>query len=174
MNTGLQALTRNWFRQDQGDNDMPDDHDTPPPPPIPVIATIPMPEQTEDEKRLKTIADAHGYVEQIKQERLADSQKIKRLESEKADVEDQFKKEQRKSGLLELDLATALNNLQTLESRIYEYRNFMSTWKRLHDQTGLVFEKFNIEAPPKPERKPKVKKKADREGSDQTAKADSA
>lgn len=139
---------------------MSDDVIVPPP-----IARLPDPPQTDEEKRLATIATAHVYVEQLRQERATDRAEIEQLRSDMAALKQQLQSEQRKSGLLELDIVQQANNLQTLQTDLLEKDRCLSLLRQ-------VLDKFGTKAPPKPERKPRPKKKADRESANETPKAD--
>lgn len=173
MNAGLKEFVPNWFRQ--GDHEMAD-NDIPPPPPQ--IAVIPKREPTEEEQRLKVIADAHTYVEQIKQERLADRKTIEQLQAEVGNLAHALQGERRKSGLLELDVAERDNNIATLQSELTEDRRLLDLLKDINDKASAAFNSLNIEGTKK-ERKPRAKngkpksKKVDNgQSTAQAAKAD--
>jgi hypothetical protein len=95
MNTALRSFVPNWFKH--GESDMPDDNDIPP---LPSTAIVPMPEPTEEERRLKVIADAHVFVAQLSHEREGYRRQIEQSESEKAELQHKLQGEIRKSGLL--------------------------------------------------------------------------
>ncbi len=156
---GMENLVTKWLHK-KDTSEMIDDEIPPPP----QIAIVPMPEPTEEERRLKVIADAHVFVAQLGHEREGYRRQIERLESEKIELEDKLKQEERKSGLLELELTQALNNIQTREADFQEKEKCLSLlWQ--------VLTKFNTKLPAKPERKPK-KKKAERESATETPKTD--
>ena len=152
MNAGLREMIPNWFRQ--GETDMADDEIPPPPP----VAMLPAPqrEMTEDERRLKVIADAHNYVEQIKHERAADARKIERLEGEKAELETKLKQEERKSGLLELDVAQHVNTIATLQSEVIEHKRLLDLLRDINAKSTAAFARLDIKGTKK-ERKPRAK-----------------
>lgn len=156
---GMENFVPRWFHREE--QDMADDQIPMPPP----IATIPMPEPTEEERRLKTIADAHIFVAQLGQEREGFRQTIERLLSEKIDLENKLKAEILRADLAELELSKALNDIQTKEADFAEKERTLSLLRQ-------VLDKFGTKAPPKPERKSK-KKKADGESTTEAAKADS-
>lgn len=114
------------------------------PPPEP---QVPM----ERDERGTIIAQAHVFVEQWKQERLADKQEIESLKAELAEEVLRSAAERRRADNMALDLATALNNIQTLQSQIEEYRKFMSMVRQL-------FDRWDIKKQPKKERPPKKTK----------------
>jgi hypothetical protein len=105
------------------------------------------------------VVQAHQFVEQWKIERAAQQKKIERLEVENAELKEDVKKEIRKSGLLELDLAQAHNNLQTQQTQIEEYRKFMAVWKEMNDRTRAVFDRFGIQTKPREKKNAKEKRK---------------
>ncbi len=126
---------------------------------IPPVATMPDPKPpTDEDQKLAVIAEAHVFVDQLRQERAADRGQIEDLQAEVGNLAHALQGERRKSGLLELDLAEAHNNVQTLQSQIEEYRHFMNVWRDMHDKTRSVFDRFGIKGKPKVERKAKPKK----------------
>ena len=110
---------------------------------------------TEDERRLKVIADAHNYVEQIEHERAADARKIERLEGEKAELETKLKQEERKSGLLELDVAQHVNTIATLQSEVIEHKRLLDLLRDINAKSTAAFARLNFGT--KKERKPEPK-----------------
>ena len=157
MNAGLREFVPNWFRQ--GDHHMEDDTPREPPP----IAIIPMPEPTEEEKRLKVIADAHIFVAQLAQERAAKDQQIEQLQAEVGRLTHQVQGEIRRADLAELELSQAHNDIQT---RIADFAEKERTLQLLRQ----VLDKFGTKAPEKPPRK--SKKKADGESATEAPKTD--
>jgi hypothetical protein len=129
----------------------------------PPIARLPMPEPTEEERRLKVIADAHVFVAQLGQERAAKDQQIEQLQAEVGRLAHQLQGEIRRADLAELELSKALNDIQTKEADFAEKERTLSLLQQ-------VLDKFGTKAPAKPERK--SKKKADRESATEAAKAD--
>jgi hypothetical protein len=150
MNAGLLEFVPNWFRQ--GDHHMEDDTPREPPP----VAIIPMPEPTEEERRLKVIADAHVFVAQLGHEREGYRKQIEQLESEQVDLQHRLQGEIRRGGLFEVELAAALNTIATLQSELIEKNNFLNTVKDINDKTSAAFARLNIKGTKK-ERKPRVK-----------------
>ncbi len=163
----VEALIPRWLRKDEGEWPMPDDVIVPPP-----IAMIPRAPETDEEKRLAAIAQAHVYVEQMRHERAATLAENEQLRAD-------LRSEKQKSGLLELDVAERDNTIATLQSEVLalkaeleKYRTFFSVQKEINEKERQTYERFGIEAPPKKERTPRPKKKADRESTTETAKAD--
>lgn len=107
----------------------------------------------ERDERGAIIAQAHVFVEQWKQERAADKQEIESLKAEIAEEVLRSGAERRRADNMALDLATALNNIQTLQSQVEEYRKFMSMVRQL-------FDRWDIKKQPKKERKPKKSSEA--------------
>lgn len=106
------------------------------------------------------VVQAHQFVEQWK---LKDATQQKLIEQLQSDL----KAEQRKSGLLELDIAQHVNTIATLQSEILalkereeKYRQFLSVKKQINEKERLTYEQFEIDDPPKKERKPANAKKA--------------
>ncbi len=167
----------NWLRGREGDYDMTHDDQMH----VPEIAKVepmmkkPLPfhiAPRDDDQAAAVVAQAHSYIEQWKIERIAQQKENEQLKSD-------LKAEQRKTGLLELDIAERDNNIATLQSQIIalqereeKYRQFLSVKKQINEKERLTYEQFQIDDPPKPERKPKPKKKADRESATETPKAD--
>jgi hypothetical protein len=138
MNTALRSFVPNWFKH--GESDMPDDHEIPP---LPQTAIVPMPEPTEEERRLKVIADAHVFVAQLGHEREGYRRQIERVETENTELKEDVKKEKCRGDLLELELAQALNNMQTRETDFAEKERTLQLLRQ-------VLDKFGTKAPPKP------------------------
>lgn len=163
----VEALIPRWLRKDEGEWPMPDDVIVPPP-----IAMIPRAPETDEEKRLAAIAQAHVYVEQMRHERAATLAENEQLRAD-------LRSEKQKSGLLELDVAERDNTIATLQSdniakkaEIDRYRNFLAVQKQINEKERQTYERFELGDPPKKEHKPRPKKKAERESADPTAKAD--
>ncbi len=163
----LEALVPRWFRKGEGEWPMPDDVIVPPP-----IAMIPRAPETDEEKRLAAIAQAHVYVEQMRHERAATLAENEQLRAD-------LRSEKQKSGLLELDIAERDNTIATLQSEVLalkereeKYRQFLSVKKQINEKERQTYIQFEIGDPPKKERTPRPKKKAERESADPTAKAD--
>ncbi len=150
MNAGLRELMPNWFRQ--GESDMAD-HDIPP---LPQTAIVPMPEPTEEERRLKVIADAHVFVAQLGHEREGYRKTIEQLESEKVDLQHRLQGEIRKSGLLELDVAQHVNTIATLQSEVIEHKRLLDLLRDINAKSTAAFDRLNITGTKK-ERKPRTK-----------------
>lgn len=147
----MQAKVLGWIGRDSG---MVEDNIIPP------VATLPERKPpTDEDKRLAVIAQAHIHVEQLRQEREADRAAIEQLQAEVGRLAHQLNGEQRKGGLLELDIAQLANDKQTLQTDLLEKDRCLSLLRQ-------VLDKFGTKAPPKKERKPRPKKKADRESAD--------
>ncbi len=136
---------------------------------IPPVATLPDPKPpTDEDQKLAVIAEAHVFVEQLRQERATDRQIIEQLRLELGETFVALQAEQRKSGLLELDIVQMANDKQTLQTDLLEKDRCLSLLRQ-------VLDKFGTKAPPKKVRTPRPKKKSvsgNRESTDQTAKAD--
>jgi hypothetical protein len=147
-------------RLSKGGNFMPvdtgEDVDPMKSPPFPIGG--PVGKKPSDDDAAAVVAQAHSYIEQWKLERVTQTKIIDALHIDLAELTLQLEGERRKIAALELDLNEAHNNLQTQQTQIYEYQKFMSVWKQMHDKTGAVFDKFNVQAPPKRERTPHPKK----------------
>ncbi len=150
MNTALRSFVPNWFRQ--GESDMADDEMPPPP----LTAIVPMPEPTEEERRLKVIADAHVFVAQLAQEREAKDQQIEQLQAEVGRLAHQVQQEIRKSGLLELDVVERDNTIATLQSDIIERKGLLDLLRDINAKSTAAFDRLNITGTKK-ERKPRAK-----------------
>ncbi len=164
----------NWLRGREGDYDMTHDEV-----PVPKIANLeikkPLPfhiAPRDDDQAAAVVAQAHSYIEQWKIERVAQQKENEQLKSD-------LKAEKLKSELLDLDIAQHLNTIATLQSEIIalkeregKYRQFLSVKKQINEKERLTYEQFQIDDPPKPERKAKPKKKADRESTTETSQAD--
>ncbi len=90
--------------------------------------------------------------------RQGDQQKIGYLEKENAE--------------LRLVIAEKENTIATLQSEIGERRHFASMIQEINVKTALVLSRFGTHPLPKPERKPRPKKKADRQSADPAPQAD--
>jgi hypothetical protein len=163
----------NWLRNREDDLDM--THDEVTVPPIAMIEKKPLPfhiapvdEPSNHDQAAAVVAQAHAYIEQWKTERVAQQKLIDELQAE-------LKSEQRKSGLLELDIAQHVNNIATLQSQVIalqqreeKYRQFLSVKKQINEKERQTYIQFEIDDPPKKERKPNAKTtKAERKAPDQ-------
>lgn len=163
----VEALIPRWLRKDEEEWSMSDEVIVPPP-----IAMIPRAPETDEEKRLAAIAQAHVYVEQMRHERAATLAENEQLRAD-------LRSEKQKSGLLELDVAERDNTIATLQSdniakkaEIDRYRNFLAVQKQINEKERQTYERFELPDLPKPERKPRPKKNPDRESATETPKAD--
>jgi hypothetical protein len=130
-----------WLAARREVDDMDNDYTVPP------IATLPQPmrePETDEEKRLAAIAQAHVYVEQMRQERAATLQQNEQLKTD-------LKSEQRKSGLLGLDVAERDNTISTLQSEnlglratIDKFRQFLSVKNKSMRRRGRHI--FNLKS----------------------------
>ncbi len=155
-----------WLAARREVDDMDDDYTVPP------IATLPPANHSAEDEDAMLVQRAAALHAQLKRSietaqvelaesvlgRQGDQQKIGYLEKENAQ--------------LRLDIAQQANDIQTLQAQIEEYRRFMNVWKDMNDKTRQVFDRFGVKGTPKKERKPRPKKKADRESATETAKAD--
>ncbi len=140
---------------------------------IPPVAKMREPNPpTDEDKRLAVIAQAHIHVEQLRQEREAKDGQIEQLQAEIGRLEHHLQSEFRKSSLLELDIAQLANDKQTLQTELNDKTGFLNTLKDINDKTTAAFARLDIKGAAKKVRTPRPKKKADRESTDQTAKAD--
>jgi hypothetical protein len=131
------------------------------------------------EHEANIVVQAHQFVEQWKATSAEQRKTIDCLQAELEDTKQALKSEQRKSGLLELDVAERDNTIQTLQSQVEDDRRFMSILKDIIAKANATFERLGVKDLPKKERKPKEKKhaqevkakkeSADRKGADQTA-----
>ncbi len=192
----------NWLRGREGDYDMTHDDEVhvpeiakvesrvpplvegpkkgginPPPPQDFIRPKPPLPfhiAPRDDDQAAAVVAQAHSYIEQWKIERVAQQKENEQLKSD-------LKAEQRKTGLLELDIAERDNNIATLQSQIIalkereeKFRTFLSVKKQICEKEIQTYIQFEIGDPPKKERKANAKKakvkkeSADRQSTDQT------
>jgi hypothetical protein len=183
-----------WLRSREGDFDM--THEEPTVPPIAKIEKKPLPFHiapsenpsnlhmmqyvSDDPKYNPTdeanvVVQAHQFVEQWKLKDAAQQKTIERLESEKAELESRLKSEQRKSGLLELDIAERDNTIQTLQSDVLERRRLLGMLKDINDKTSAAFARLGVTGEPKKERNPNGKTtKAKRQETSETTPKDRA
>ena len=154
-----------WLAARREDDGMDDDFTVPP------VATLPpaVPEfSTHDEESMlvqraaalhaqlkRSIETAHVELAESVLGRQGDQQKIGYLEKENAE--------------LRLVIAEKENTIATLQSEIGERRHFASMIQDINTKTALVLSRFGTHPLPKPERKPRPKKKADRESTTETA-----
>lgn len=158
----------NWLRGREEDYDMTQDDEVHVPPIAEVATTIkkPLPfhiapvEKTsdDDDHAAAVVSQAHGYIEQWKIDRANQQKVIELLQGENAELREEIKKEVRKSGLLELDLAQAANTIQTMQSEIGERRHFASMIFEINQRTAKVLERFGTHPLPKKERHAKATK----------------
>lgn len=137
------------------DDDMADDIDMPPPPPPPV-AMLPEPVVDEELTIMQRAAALHAQMKRTIETaqvelaesvlgRQGDQEKIRFLEKENAE--------------LRLDIAQLQNDRATLQVDLTEKDRCLSLLQQ-------VLNKFGTKAPPKKERKPKLKKNQPAEGAD--------
>ncbi len=154
-----------WLAARREADDMDDDYTVPP------IATSPnaLPEfSTHDEESMlvqraaalhaqlkRSIETAQVELAESVLSRQGDQQKIGYLEKENAE--------------LRLVIAEKENTIATLQSEIGERRHFASMIQEINVKTALVLSRFGTHPLPKPERKPRPKKKADRESTTEPA-----
>jgi hypothetical protein len=164
----------NWLRGREDDVDM--THDEVPIPPIAKVEPAmkrPLPfhiapvekptgvitvEGHIGEHEANIVRQAHSYIEQWKLKDTAQQQKIEQLESD-------LKAKHRECDLLELDIAQQLNTIATLQSEVLaakaredKFRAFFSVKKQICEKERLTYIEFEIEDPPKKERKPPTPK----------------
>ena len=140
---------------------------------VPAIATLPTtPEFSAHDEESMLVQRAAALHAQLKRSietaqvelaesvlgRQGDQQKIGFLEKENAE--------------LRLVIAEKENIIATLQSEIGERRHFASMIQDINTKTALVLSRFGTHPLPKKERKPRPKKKADRESTTETAQAD--
>lgn len=151
----------NWMRGQRDDVDM--THDEVPIPPIATVEKKPLPfhiapvaekPMAIGEHEANIVKQAHSYIEQWKLKDTAQQQKIEQLESD-------LKAKSRECDLLELDIAQQLNTIATLQSEVLagkeredKFRAFFSVKKQICEKERLTYIDFEIEDPPKKERKP--------------------
>ncbi len=154
-----------WLAARKEDDDMDDNYTVPP------IATLqnPLPEFSTHEEESMLVQRAAALHAQLKRSietaqvelaesvlsRQGDQQKIGYLEKENAE--------------LRLVIAEKENTIATLQSEIGERRHFASMIQEINVKTALVLSRFGTHPLPKPERKPRPKKKADRESTTEPA-----
>lgn len=152
----------NWLRGREDDLDMTHDNEVH----VPEIAKVepmmkkPLPfhiAPRDDDQAAAVVAQAHSYIEQWKIERIAQQKENEQLKSD-------IKAEKLKSELLDLDIAQHLNTIATLQSEVLSlkereerYRTFLSVKKQINEKERLTYEQFQIDDPPKKERKPNAK-----------------
>ncbi len=145
-----------WIAARRENDDMDDDYTVPP------VATLPstnhVPEFSTHDEESMLVQRAAALHAQLK--RSIETAQVELAESVLGRSGDQ-----KKIALLELDIAQLLNDKQTLQTDLLEKDRCLSLLRQ-------VLDKFGTKAPPKPERKPRPKKKANRESADPTAKAD--
>ncbi len=143
-----------WLAARREADDMDDDYTVPP------IATLPpaVPEFSTHDEESMLVQRAAALHAQLKRS-------IETAQVELAEAVLGRTGDQKKIALLELDIAQLLNDKQTLQTDLLEKDRCLSLLRQ-------VLDKFGTKAPPKKERSPKPKKKADRESTDPTAKAD--
>lgn len=165
-----------WLRGNEGDVDM--THDEVPLPQIATVEKKPLPFHIApdgvrggyqapaggDKPAVPTtgsgvdeanvVVQAHQFVEQWKIKDAAQLQKIEQLESD-------LKAKSRECDLLELDIAQQLNTIATLQSEVLALKErdkkvgqFLSVKKQICERELLTYQQFNIDDPPKKERKP--------------------
>jgi hypothetical protein len=122
-----------WLRRREGDYDM--THDEVPIPQIakmePKLVVSPSTFTQEfvlpvDDHEANVVVQAHQFVEQWKASGAAQQKTIENLQIENTELTLQLESEKRKNGVLEADLATAANTIQSLELERTEYRQFFS------------------------------------------------
>ena len=171
------SLVPRWLaRVDDMDDDIPTGNL------VPKIATIPLPDpmqkppfdiggpagqkpsqyedkpsQYEDQDKM-IFGRAAVMLEQIKRER--ETAQVELAEAVLARQADMNKIDflEKENAQLRLDIAQKLNDIQTLQSQIAEYRRFMDVWKDMNDKTRQVFDRFGVKGSPKKERKPRPRK----------------
>jgi len=138
----LHSLVPSWLHRK--DDDMPDEM-----PPLPTIATLPKaPEFTDDDRKKLIMSQAAGFVEEYKRDREESKRRFDELQVQYTELVLAHESEKKKSIFLELENASLRNDIQTLQSDVERYRDFMSKVKQILDL-------FGVKAPEKKPRKPK-------------------
>lgn len=120
-------------------------------------------EKPSSDHEANVVVQAHQFVEQWKASSAAQQKTIENLQIENTELTLQLESERRKNGVLEADLATAANTIQSLEIERSEYRSFFSVSLDIKKKELAAMERFGIQSPPKKERKQNGKKtKAER------------
>ncbi len=159
----MQAKVRNWIGKDDADEPMP-------PPPVASMPEAKPP--TDEDRRLAVIAQAHIHVEQLRQEREAKDQTIEQLQAEVGRLAHALQGEQRKSGLLELDIAQHVNTIATLQTELNDKTGFLNTLRDINAKEAAAFARLDIKGAAKKDRTPRPKKKAERESATAPAQTD--
>jgi len=150
--TALQSLVPNWLRRE--DDDMPDDHITPPP-----IATLPEFNAQDEDKMI--FGRAAVMLEQLRRDREDALKRERDLQVQLTEAvlahQGQGQGDAKKIGFLELENAEHRNTIATLQSDVNELRAFLSNARRTVDMLSQILNRFGIEAPPKKPRKAKAK-----------------
>ncbi len=141
-----------WISARREVDDMDDDYTVPP------IATLPpaVPEFNAADEDKMIFGRAAVMLEQLKRDRAEALVREQNLQAELAEAVLARAGDQKKINLLELDIAQMANDKQTLQTDLLEKDRCLSLLRQ-------VLDKFGTKAPPKKERKPRPKKKADRE-----------
>jgi hypothetical protein len=115
------------------------------------------PQMTNPDHEASVVVQAHQFVEQWKASSALQQKTIENLQIENTELTLQLEGEKRKNGVLEADLATAANTIQSLEIERSEYRQFFSVSLDIKKKELSAMERFGIVSPPKKERKPNGK-----------------
>ncbi len=155
-----------WIKARREDDEMEDNYTVPP-----VAALPPASHSAEDEDAMlvqraaalhaqlkRSIETAQVELAESVLGRQGDQQKIGYLEKENAE--------------LRLVIAEKENTIATLQSEIGERRQFASMMHEINVKTALVLSRFGTHPLPKKERKPRPKKKAERQSADPAPQAD--
>jgi hypothetical protein len=130
-------------------------------PPPPLQIGKPAGEKPTTEHHVRVIAEANTLVMQWMAERAEKDDIIGQLRGEVAELVLTLESERRKSHTLELDVATALNDVQTLQSTITENRQKhqaeLDEMRKLMAITRGLWDKWGIQQQPKKPRAPKKK-----------------
>lgn len=138
-----------WISARREVDEMDDDFTVPP------IATLPPAEFSPHDEESMLVQRAAALHAQLKRS-------IETAQVELAEAVLGRTGDQKKIALLELDIAQLLNDKQTLQTDLLEKDRCLSLLRQ-------VLDKFGTKAPPKKDRAPRPKKKADRESTTETA-----